>query len=123
MPKQAKVPGDRARRYALNMKTTADVRLRCEEHAAASGRVLTHEVEHLLIRALDAETLEATLRRVVRSEMDSMVSEIIVNHARGMTNEQFVGFLSACGSKPRRKEPSVSYFSDDALAVMAEAQH
>jgi TraY domain-containing protein len=72
-----------AKRFALNMKTTEQVRRRLEEAAGASGRSLTHEVEHRLEQSLQEEDL---LRRYFGSddaiELLKGISLIISYHSR-----------------------------------------
>jgi uncharacterized protein (DUF1778 family) len=57
MPK--KFAASEARRAALNMKTTVDLRERLEKAAAASGRALTHEVEHRIEKSFLEDELRA----------------------------------------------------------------
>lgn len=55
MPRKAVT--SEAKRFALNMKTTEEIRRRLEAAAQASGRSLTHEVEHRLEQSFQEEDL------------------------------------------------------------------
>lgn len=67
-----------ARKVALNMKTTADVRERLEAAAQVSGRSLTHEVEHRIQSSLDQEyLLRATFGAGLQAEMFRRLAYVI----------------------------------------------
>ena len=66
-----------ARKVALNMKTTADVRERLEAAALASGRSLTHEVEFRIQSSLDQEyLLRATFGDGFKAQMFQRMAEV-----------------------------------------------
>ena len=76
MPRKAL--GGEARKVALNMKTTADVRERLEAAALVSGRTLTHEVEHRIQSSLDQEyLLRATFGGGLQAEMFRRLAYVI----------------------------------------------
>lgn len=81
MPRKAVT--SEAKRFALNMKTTEEIRRRLEEAARASGRSLTHEVEHRLELSLQEEDL---LRRYFGSddtiELLKGLALVINHHSR-----------------------------------------
>ncbi len=58
----------RGGRQVINTRVRDETRFVMEASAAASGRNLSREIEHRLEQSVVAETLEATLRRVVREE-------------------------------------------------------
>ncbi|MDN3569274.1 TraY domain-containing protein [Methylobacterium longum] len=67
-----------ARKVALNMKTTADVRERLETAAQVSGRSLTHEVEHRIQSSLDQEyLLRATFGAGFQAEMFRRLAYVV----------------------------------------------
>ncbi len=72
---QAKRPDNRARRHALNMKTTAELRQKLEDRAKQSGRVLTHEVEQQLIKSFDMEA-DLAMQDEIKAEMRGTIAAL-----------------------------------------------
>lgn len=127
-------PANRTRNRSMTLKTTEEVRAKLDQSVAVSGRSLTHEVEYLVGKALDAETLEATLRRVVREECRNAVAwatdpgteEVDLRELREMNDPGIQGchthsVLSDDGQSVTRPL-TIPRALNDALDIMAEAQ-
>ena len=70
-----KRPDNRARRFALNMKTTKELRDRLEERANATGRSFTLEVEQQLIKSFDLEE-QIVLQDEIKAEMRGKIAAL-----------------------------------------------
>jgi hypothetical protein len=69
MPRTTRAPGS-GKRYALNMRTTSEVRDKLEAAAAASGRSLVQEVETRLERSFAQDSDVARLGQGIAGMMD-----------------------------------------------------
>lgn len=76
--------------------------------AEVNGFSLSEEMEQRIAGSFNAETLEATLRRVVREEIAMTMRAVL-----GAADADLTGLTRA----------TVEVAMEDALAVMAEAQH
>ena len=65
-----KVNANGSKSATLSFRVRGDLYDRLKASAEARGYSLSEEIEHRLNRSMDAETLEATLRRVVREEVE-----------------------------------------------------
>ena len=70
-----KRPDNRARRYALNMKTTKELRDRLEERANVTGRSFTLEVEQQLIKSFQLEE-QCALQDEIKAEMRGTIAAL-----------------------------------------------
>lgn len=70
-----KRPDNRARRYALNMKTTKELRDRLEERANVTGRSFTLEVEQQLIKSFELEE-QCALQDEIKAEMRGTIAAL-----------------------------------------------
>ncbi len=70
-----KRPDNRARRFALNMKTTKELRDRLEERANSTGRSFTLEVEQQLIKSFDLEE-QLALQDEIKAEMRGTIAAL-----------------------------------------------
>ena len=122
MPKVRK-PAERARKVALCLRTTDALRARIEDQANVSGRSMTTEVEALIVKALDAEALEATLRRAVREEIAGLGLTVEGDLQRHVRMQQELAHKQAMMQSLGFKRTFSDYVPDeDAIAVMARAQ-
>ena len=128
--KAKRTKGGRPRIYNSSQKRpTMAFRIRGDLHkdliasAADRERSLSEEIERRLTDSFDAEALEAMLRRVVRQEVERALDMPITpgpvtiaameqaRSGKGMQRFETVDALMA------------DLHADDALAVMADAQH
>ncbi len=70
-----KRPETWAKRFALNLKTTEDIRQKVEERAQKSGRSITLEVEQQLIKSFEVEEKDA-LNEEIKAEMRGTIAAL-----------------------------------------------
>src|SRR5215213_10445319 len=101
MPRKA-VEGGQGKLVPLNMRTTAEVRAKLEEAAAASRRSLTGEVEHRLMMSFEWEEAFRD-RQTMLAEFKARSEEIARGNLKAEMKRQ--GWTKVVDFPPRWFEP------------------